>query len=183
MHPPWLAGWLAIVSVCACRKACDTRVQRCKKKRKWGTKRDRVKQRGAMGYSGDKERWKRGEKRGRENCVPACSVIKRNIDSTPVYRVIHIHGGWRLCLFASVVPSAFGPCRSALSVSVSLLRSSLLSTTLSFCIFICIYVYLTLSRSIYLYLVFASLFSMFQPYDDRTGNIGTSPLGKYISMR
>lgn len=39
------------------------------------------------------------------------SVIKRNIDSTPVYRVIHIHGGWRLCLFASVGPFSLWPPR------------------------------------------------------------------------
>lgn len=70
--------------------------------------------------------------RGEENCVPTCSVIKRNIDSTPVYRVIHIHGGWRLCLFASVVPSAFSPycCCLIHTIYVSLpyqLRSSLLS--------------------------------------------------------
>lgn len=64
--------------------------------------------------------WREEERRE----LRSCSVIKRNIDSTPVYRVIHIHGGWRLCLFASVVPSAFSPyCRLSHLYHVSLSAS------------------------------------------------------------
>lgn len=58
---------------------------------------------------------------GWENCVPACSVIKRNIDSTPVYRVIHIHGvgAYVYLPLSSLQPLA--PCRRLYhSLSLSL---------------------------------------------------------------
>lgn len=91
--------------------------------------------------------------RGEENCVPTCSVIKRNIDSTPVYRVIHIHGGWRLCLFASVVPSAFSPycCCLIHTIYVSLpyqLRSSLLSLSHFSLLLLLGWVYIAVSLSL-----------------------------------
>lgn len=133
MHPlVWRLGWrieAISLSLRACTKACGGKKRRRRRKGQIG--RDRAKERGGSQSGG----WRERERE--ENCVPTCSVIKRNIDSTPVYRVIHIHGGWRLCLFASVVPSAFSPycCRLIHTIYVPLLpyqlRSSLSSLSFS----------------------------------------------------
>lgn len=115
-------GWLSCLplslSVSLCVRARKRAIQRGGKKRRRRRRKgqgDRAKERGPI-------RMERGREERRE--LRSCSVIKRNIDSTPVYRVIHIHGGWRLCLFASVVPSAFNPyCRLSHLYHVSLSAS------------------------------------------------------------